>query len=403
MEASDKLAAVWPVIKWLDDARWETAASAGGIPGPVFASLDSSGRILTHWLCYITDQQRPWENVWNEGGPVFAEVVAEYQGHAESPQDVLDCLRAFTIPNGPGHVDSFISKRQQHLKNHIKFVPRYGSHQLSIARTLALLLGYKKDIVRYLAADEDFWMAPAGDNDSSTWRLAFLLYSLSYARITQGLCSFHLQSDDFLFQLNAACNQPPPADMGALESRYRAWLPNRFYKRLWAAFRDYLKPGSYYEKLFTARLSELAGSDAAVLFLKKRLEALPWLEVPGDIWNLRFSDRLFGRAVSTPKDLREFYRALRAGGLSSEFYPEQFDVSFDFAPRMCDQIKQHLCPFKGSTRIRDCCHGSQGQSGRLCPVTNMLCGYESACRADGCPVLHGSLTDVCSGCALEIT
>jgi len=77
VDTSEKLIKAWPIVKWLDDARWNIGASGSLIPGHIFASLEPSSQILTHWLCYITDQRRPWQGVWSDGGPVFAEDYIE--------------------------------------------------------------------------------------------------------------------------------------------------------------------------------------------------------------------------------------------------------------------------------------------------------------------------------------
>jgi len=69
METSEKLLKAWSIVKWLDDARWSIGASDSQILGPAFASLDNCSQILTHWFCYITDQKRPWEDVWRHYHP----------------------------------------------------------------------------------------------------------------------------------------------------------------------------------------------------------------------------------------------------------------------------------------------------------------------------------------------
>ena len=70
MLIEEKLGKVWPLIKWMDDARWVASTSGSIIPGEVFQSISPSQKILSHWLCYITDQQRPWQKVWNDGCPI---------------------------------------------------------------------------------------------------------------------------------------------------------------------------------------------------------------------------------------------------------------------------------------------------------------------------------------------
>jgi hypothetical protein len=42
MQISEKLTRVWPIVKWLDDARWNASASGSLIPGPVFVFFASA-------------------------------------------------------------------------------------------------------------------------------------------------------------------------------------------------------------------------------------------------------------------------------------------------------------------------------------------------------------------------
>jgi len=408
MDTLEKLIRIWPIIKWLDDARWGAGASGSNIPGPVFEKhLDDRGKVLTHWLCYITDQQRPYEQVWNEGGPVFAEVVSEYLSTAKQGHHVLDILQAYTRSTGPGQVDEFVSRRQELQGQPIRYKPRFGMHQLSIARTLGLLPQYGGDIVAYLSANEEFWLGPTGGSDSLIWRMAFLLYLLSYDQITRGMLSFHRQRDDFLRDLQDREQEVGRLlnDKASLENRYRRWVRGeRFHKRLWAAFRDYLKPGSYYEKVFMRHFGEVGSSAATHLFNSDRNEVLSWLELPGDTWNLQFSRMLLGSQITHPRDLREAYDRLRHRGLVSKaFYPEQFDVSFDFSPRMCDRANQDLCLFRKASRIKAYCLAQARTDSRPCPVTMILCGYESECQQVNCPVPQGVGEDLCQGCAREVT
>ena len=60
MEASQKLIRAWPIVKWLDDARWSIGASGSLIPGDIFASLAPSGQILTHSGKYCFGKT-PWQ------------------------------------------------------------------------------------------------------------------------------------------------------------------------------------------------------------------------------------------------------------------------------------------------------------------------------------------------------
>jgi len=166
------------------------------IPGPVFASLNACSQILTHWLCYITDQQRPWQDVWIRGGPIFAEVVQQYK-NITTVEGVLDLLKAFTTSHRPGSVDTLRSKHQTSQGQMITYTPRYGSHLLSIARTLNTLIDFDRNIACYLSSSASFiFESSSSEDDSPALRVVFLLYVLSHDNIHTGMTSFHSQRGD---------------------------------------------------------------------------------------------------------------------------------------------------------------------------------------------------------------
>jgi hypothetical protein len=129
------------------------------------------------------------------------------------------------------------------------------------------------------------------------------------------------------------------------------------------------------------------------------------LEIPGDLWNLRFFERLFGANVD-PASFRGWYEALRHEvRLPAGTYVEQFDVSFDYSPSMCAERAYDTCIFRKESRIRELCPPLEGipWQGKLCPVTAYLCGYEYPCDPQGCPVREEEPEDLCRGCRLNIS
>jgi len=338
------------------------------------------------------------------GGPIFAEVVRQYE-RTLRPDDVLDVLLEFTNINIQGSVDIFSSKQQKIEGQTITYTPRFGSHMVSIARTLYILVDFEGNMIVYLSTNIPFvFETSLLHDDSPTLRMVFLYYLLSYDDIHTGTTSFHNQKRDFendlqqrrryIDKLLQSSNQ--------LENAYCNWIRHRYHKRLWASFRDYVKRGSYHEKVFLEGLENAGATQILHLLGENRKQVLCALELPGDVWNLAFNQRLFDSRVNSPSDLREKYNALCADGLlSDDFYPEQFDMSFDFAPRMCDLGEQLLCPFKKSSKLADYCFGNTGR-GKLCPVTKILCGYETDCVPTSCPVLTGLLEDICTGCVVNV-
>jgi hypothetical protein len=410
LNTSDKLLKSWIIIKWLDEARWSETSSSSPIPGPVFASLSDSGKILTHWLAYITDQQRSWEDVWFLGGPVFAEICESYN-QSTNGQDVINLLKSYTKvnPDVKKKDDVFSSKKQRIQVQLIDYTPRFGSHLVSIARVLRVLVDYDKSLAAFITSNANFVFAGKNINDDSiVARIAFLLYLISYDDIPSGLTSYTKQSEEFIqdMEFNYDYVKNLLVNKENLEDLYQWWLINkRFHKRLWAAFRNYIKPGSRYADIFLKSLNSVGGSAISNFIINNRSEVVSQLELPGDIWNLRFNKFLFGDEIARPADLREYYKKLNSPQNQMRgYYPEQFDVSWDFAPRMCDAAQESLCPFKNGNKLKEycLCYNGDKPNGRRCSITKILCGYETFCYPDKCPILNNPLLDICAGCNLDI-
>lgn len=85
----DSLIKICKVISWLDDKRWSDYNNYNFI-NFFREDLSNSEKILTHWVCYITDRQMPFEVVWDKGGYVFSELVYEYTRGKISPQKIIE-------------------------------------------------------------------------------------------------------------------------------------------------------------------------------------------------------------------------------------------------------------------------------------------------------------------------
>ncbi len=73
---NEKLAEIFKIISFYDDYRWEFSHNYNLIN---FFKIDlqSDIKILTHWICYITDRQMPFQRIWDIGGFVFSELIYE--------------------------------------------------------------------------------------------------------------------------------------------------------------------------------------------------------------------------------------------------------------------------------------------------------------------------------------
>ena len=243
------------IMSWLDKARWSNSQSP--IRNETFDTLEPDGQLLVHWLCYITDRQRPFEQAWDTGGRVFSRLVKTYL-HAtiDSAEDVMNQLlcRGDLVrePDKDATIDQFLAKDS--TGKHVTYAPRYPVDMESIARALCILVDYGKSLTQFLAGQEDWWQ----QGDDTAGRLAFLLYWLTYSDVEKGRYpNFESNRRETFLQKVGEAKLPESVD--ELTQQYELWSKGRYgHKRLWAALRDYLKPGSYFhEKVFLkARLTK---------------------------------------------------------------------------------------------------------------------------------------------------
>ncbi|HKZ42368.1 MAG TPA: hypothetical protein VJL10_11215 [Anaerolineales bacterium] len=161
-------------------------------------------------------------------------------------------------------------------------------------------------------------------------------------------------------------------------------------KRAWCSLRDFLKSPEF-SGYFKASLINLKYGAADALFDQKNFTQL---ELPGDVWNNNSKFRnciLTGTGyehsrLSFAKLLREVFDKNR--DQISKGYPEQFDVTFDLVPRMCEQNNCKICPYgllngKASDFMRVCTN----QGDRYCPALLAACNYKRFCAGEGCTLL----------------
>ena len=65
---------VFKIISFYDNARW-SAISNYNLINFYKENLCDDTRLMTHWLCYITDRQMAFQRIWEIGGYVISELV----------------------------------------------------------------------------------------------------------------------------------------------------------------------------------------------------------------------------------------------------------------------------------------------------------------------------------------
>ncbi len=68
------LKSIFKIISFYDEVRWSSGVNYNLI-NYFKNTIDDDTKLLTHWLCYITDRQMPFERIWDIGGFVFSDLI----------------------------------------------------------------------------------------------------------------------------------------------------------------------------------------------------------------------------------------------------------------------------------------------------------------------------------------
>jgi len=374
----------------LDDIRWSQSGNYNLI-NYFKGGLTADEKLLTHWLCYITDRQMPFMRIWDLGGYVLSSLVHDFQtrrdedirsileGHIND-RDKEGKLRVNLIAPSRGK-----NKRLQKYESYnqdgiVSFASRYLPEDLLlIFRTLLLLdkvsqrgfIGYFINTIERIDPKADDY------HYKSILHMADALNKLTY------LSAGAIRAQDLRRKMKKIISEATKftVDFKEVQGLYTR-------KRLWCSLRDFLKSPEFNHE-FVKALRE-AGYPHSRLWnrsnqrLKRSLHAL---ELPGDVWNNSetFRKGLFDPYIEEvpktwdmPKTVRAIYHSLN-DETELDFHPEQLDVTFDFVPRMCERNMCDVCLFgKG---IETTCHQKEGT---YCSVTLLACGYKHPCVPSEC-------------------
>ncbi len=370
---------IFKVISWLDDKRWDQVERPDVFPD-VFVEkvikakeLQAKQKILIHWLIYITDRGKGADVLWEKNTPKIKELVVRYFGDGLSEK---------------AEVKELCEKHEKENK-----IGAFPADLESIKRTLVLLLNYDKNIITFITRRLSEWKKE--NSDKFCARIAFSLYLLSY----KGVGSL-AKSEERRRQNQDELNEKTEEANGILQDdcqfdkQFERWYGQRWHKRIWAAVRDYKKFRPLSD-IFIAGIKGQANKDIW------RKDFTKQLELPGDIWNARFfknctrpiAEKMGIRGTKAPKVLRDLWEGIRSK--CPESYPEQFDISFDFTPRMCEKNLCAICPF-GRNGAKLICIPTKD---KYCPVALITCGYVGKCtgKQNRCVVKEGRGKGTCQG------
>lgn len=371
----DRLVGLARVVSWLDSARW-TGRQPDNPALRLVDDSEASDRILAHWLAYVTDRMRPWEDVWYRGALIFSRVAVDYAREKPQPRAVDQFLESYRAPAAP---EQKMRGWRLPEKENPAYSARYPADDASICRTLRLLAHLGWSLVDYLGELIHRLHAQPHALRRLVHRLDILTYRLE---IPEEQAVNLLKSEE------------------ALAAHFGQWnrRAHERRKRLWAAVRDYRKPGSRWRRYL---------EDCGISWPQENF-GLPQLELPGDVWNVRFFSHLVeplamraGVQVTgnSALDARRIYEFLASVDPDTSFYPEQFDVSFDFAQRMCDAMACWSCPFWArrppfTANPVELCRREQGAP---CALALTTCGYLTEPADSACPFCQGLADGLCDG------
>ncbi|MCK4481627.1 hypothetical protein KAU55_00260 [Candidatus Bathyarchaeota archaeon] len=386
-----KILNIAKVISWLDDKRWRSSEN-GDFIHYFRNDLTNCEKILTHWICYITDRQMRFEAVWEKGGFVFSELVFEFSRENKSANELLDTERPsfYEKCNDKKGKTKFRFKSRTRVENELVHFPsRYpATHCRNIKQTLEILeREYDKNIIELIIS----FIERFEDKEDLLIRIACALHLLTYKTNKNIDEIIKMLTDDEEFEEKLTSFKERATDGK---------------KRLWCCLRDYKKEKGPFFGIFEEAVREVRDADKAERIVEIWESLLmEQLELPGDVWNNNpaFKESLFGNALNIkeiskwtmPEIVRELYEQVKDYLKENDvsFYPEQFDITFDFVPRMCASKELcKVCPFgkKGSDLI---CIPSKG---KFCPVALITCGYAVKCIEKGCLIRAKTGKGICT-------
>ena len=371
---------LFKAMAWLDSKRWEHWKNRDFVNFFDKNVLTNCEKILTHWICYITDRQMAFEKIWDEGAYIFSELVYDYSRKVEEKVQYI--------------LEKYLNKKEEDIKffksisnEKKKFTPRYPNIDYkSILQTLEVLdKKYERNLIKYILN----FLKKFKEKEDLLRRIACTLYILTYK-----LHNREADSDKALENIEKN-----------FEEIYREFnkTATEGKKRLWCCIRDY-KKGPYH-KTFINAIKEVAKKDSEELINLWNNLPMDQIELPGDVWNnnenfrKNFIEKILNldnipKSWNMSKIIRKIYEQLKENqNIDDSLYPELFDVTFDFVPRMCSKKLCDICFFSNNGAEKICIPTEN----KYCPALLVSCGYMVKCKENDCIIKKDITKGLCNG------
>jgi hypothetical protein len=392
---------VFEIISFYDKARWSSISNYNLI-NFYQEKLSDDSKLLTHWLCYITDRQMAFQRIWEIGGFIFSELV-----------DKIKKEKSIELLN-PDNKSSFIKKRKDGgyefrsrskvngnkillsygLKPYeqVNFASRYyPSDYFSIIYTLDILKHFDYSLTKYIVKQ----LYKHKDSSDYIKRLLFSLYLLTYYEIGQPTKTDLMNFENNLNKAKKRTEKILKLLNENFENEYHKFLKETIFKqkRAWCSLRDFFKSPEF--NLFFKNSLESENVDLKFINQLFTLNSFQQFELPGDVWNNNSKFRnciLENTEYETSKKslniiLREFFEKNKSKLINC--YPEQFDITFDFVPRMCENNNCDICPIglikgKVNSNFKKTCVQNKNL---YCSVALTNCNYKTDCIENKCDMI----------------
>ena len=410
-------------MSFLDCARWRSKNNYYAIN---MANKNASGEqvLLTHFLGYITNRQTPFKIIFERLDYIFSQLVRDFF-YGASVDELLSPNKPETsfFVKGDGEDLFFISHAQNYEDSQLPEITKklqennkgvfyassrfYPTDYAAIYFTLDMLeKKFNRSFFSFIK-----WAIGNNPEKEGLERLLYAFWVLGY----RGVGQWDVEKIKSDIAITEDYQRILKEKTEILEEFSYNGFDSKYYKKEFA--RGHKKSNRFKSKRAICYLRDLFKYPLCADILSKKLGEKSFnllksqipdvLEFPGDVWN---NNRVFQKCLNivdskrktdSPNYLiRKLYDELcdKIGKEKVGCYPEQFDCSFNFVPRMCDVSGQANCQFcpiepkyleKNSNHIHipdEFCHHNKD---KFCPFLLFAVGYKVKCKdIEKCPNRH---------------
>jgi hypothetical protein len=334
------------------------------------------------------DRQMSFKIIWDVGGFVISELVHKIKATKDISvlknsylhKDDKDNEKYFFLSeNAPNELIENKYGDNYKFQGKVRFKPRYlPSDYMCILSTFLILEDFDFSLAKYISRIIDKNIG----KDDIIIRLLYSLHLLTYYKISNPSGKVI----DFEKNINARGKIKREIlriieDEQEFEKNLKTFKKQQMFsqKRAWCSLRDFIKSKEFNGYFRGAMLEYVSEEDICSLENEKSLKQFV---LPGDVWN---NNTKFKKCILKSTHYEKSKNALNVilYEYFKEFapetgYPEQFDITFDFVPRMCEKDNCCICPInvEAPDSFQKICIN---EANKYCTVALCACNYKNYC------------------------